>query len=62
MAAPPVPPALQEHADELNQSEIIKVTDHIYVAYGYALANMIMIEGVKNYYKGNIILSNLNFV
>ena len=43
--APPVQPALQAHADMLSKPEVIKVTDHVYVAFGYALANMIMIEG-----------------
>ena len=27
------------------RKRVIKVTDHVYVAVGYALANMIMIEG-----------------
>ena len=42
---PPVQPALQAHADMLSKSEVIKVTEHVYVAVGYAIANMIMIEG-----------------
>ena len=38
-------PDKQAHAEEFNKPEIIKVTDQIYVAIGYALANSIMIVG-----------------
>lgn len=36
---------IKEHAKEFNEKSIIKVTDNIYVAIGYALANSIMIIG-----------------
>ena len=36
---------LRAHSAVFNESKIIKVTDGVYVAIGYALANMIMIEG-----------------
>ncbi|KAJ8303406.1 hypothetical protein KUTeg_019802 [Tegillarca granosa] len=36
---------LSNHSNEFNKPEIIKVTDGIYVAIGFALANSIMIEG-----------------
>lgn len=43
---PPVNPILQAHTETLSRPEIIKVCDHVYVAVGYAGANMIMIEGL----------------
>ena len=46
VSPPPVNPILQAHADSLSRPEIIKVRDHVYVAVGYAGANMIMIEGL----------------
>ena len=36
---------IKKHAEIYGSSQVIKVTDHVYVAVGYALANMIMIEG-----------------
>ncbi|XP_045193828.2 linear primary-alkylsulfatase-like [Mercenaria mercenaria] len=36
---------IKEHAKEFNQKSIVKVTDNIYMAIGYALANSIMIIG-----------------
>ena len=35
---------LREHSDEFRK-DIIEVTDGVYLAIGYALANVIMIEG-----------------
>jgi len=36
---------LEDHSDEFNKKEVLKVGDNIYVAIGYGLANCIMIEG-----------------
>jgi len=36
---------IKKHAELYGSARIIKVTDHVYVAVGFALANMIMIEG-----------------
>lgn len=46
----PVHPALKKHADSLTPPQVIKVRDHVYVAFGYALANMILIEGRLFYF------------
>jgi len=36
---------LEDHSKEFNKKEVLKVSDNIYVAIGYGLANCIMIEG-----------------
>jgi len=36
---------LQDHANRLKKREVIKVTESVYVAIGYALANSILIDG-----------------
>jgi len=36
---------LGDHSKEFNKKEVLKVSDNIYVAIGYGLANCIMIEG-----------------
>ena len=46
---------LREHSKEFDTPEIIKVTDGIYVAVGFGLANSILIEGEN----GNIIVDCL---
>jgi len=38
---------LEDHSKEFNKKEVLKVSDNIYVAIGYGLANSIMIEGDK---------------
>jgi len=45
LSVPRVHPALQKHSEMFKTSRIIKVTDYVYVAFNYAIANMIMIEG-----------------
>ncbi|MBF2755655.1 MAG: MBL fold metallo-hydrolase [Gammaproteobacteria bacterium AqS3] len=47
----PADPALSQHSDEFRR-EIIQVTDRVYVAVGYALANSILIVGEG----GNIVV------
>jgi len=39
---------LKAHSTQFNKAEILQVTDGIYVAIGYALANSIIIEGDKS--------------
>jgi len=36
---------LKDHSTQFNKAEIVQVTDGVYVAIGYALANSIIIEG-----------------
>ena len=36
---------IKKHAELYGNPHVVKVRDHVYVAVGYALANMIMIEG-----------------
>ena len=43
---PPVHPALLEHSKKFEISKVIKVTEHVYVGFNYAIANMIMVEGL----------------
>ena len=40
---------VKSHFDIYGSPEIIKVMDSVYVAVGFALANMILIEGNVNY-------------
>ncbi len=46
---------LEAHSKEFEKPEVIKVTDHVYVAVGFGLANSILIEGEN----GNIIVDCL---
>jgi len=41
-----VHPDLKKHNEMYSTPRVYKVTNHVYVAVGYALANMIMIEGI----------------
>ena len=43
-AAPMAPEALKAHSEEFRK-EVIKVTDGVYVAVGFGIANSIMLEG-----------------
>ena len=45
---PPAHPALLEYSKMYETPQIIKVTDHVYVAFNYAGANMIMVEGMND--------------
>ena len=45
---PPVHSALQEHSKMFENPRIIKVTEHVYVGVNFAIANMIMVEGMNN--------------
>ena len=47
ISAPLVHPALKKHDEMFENPRVIKVTDHVYVGFGYAIANMIMVEGKK---------------
>ena len=38
-------PLLVEHSDEFNKPEVINVTDGVYVAIGFGIANSVLIEG-----------------
>ena len=45
---PPAHPALLEYSKMYETPQIIEVTDHVYVAFNYAIANMIMVEGMND--------------
>ena len=40
---------IKKHSELYGNAHVIKVTQHVYVAVGFALANMIMIEGEKKF-------------
>ena len=46
-SAPAVHPALKKHSEMFKNPRIIKVTDRVYVGFGFAVANMIMVEDMK---------------
>ncbi|XP_064611515.1 linear primary-alkylsulfatase-like [Liolophura sinensis] len=43
----PIPEFLKNHSEEFSQPEVIQVTDGVYVAIGFALANVVMVEAPK---------------
>jgi len=56
-AAAPAPQALAAHSEEF-KPELIKVTDGVYVAVGYGIANSILLEGTD----GDIVVDTMESV
>ena len=45
ISAPAIHGQLKKFSEDYNEARVIKVTENVYVAVNYAIANMIMLEG-----------------